>query len=136
MLRGVLAFQYSGEVFPWSERKASCQVRGGGRPCPRLKQLCQIFQISQVSISFVSVCVLSQQSPGCKFPILLLSTYSCFRSTTFLNACIMHGYFTMVRTRALRTMNRAHSVAKKPFRFPLSAVARMLAFPNPRKVSQ
>lgn len=58
-----------------------------------------------------------------------------YRTTTFLNACIMHGYFTMVRTRALRTMNRAHSVVRKPTPFPLSTVAKMLAFPNPRKVS-
>lgn len=66
-------------------------------------------------------------------PIFL---YLFSRNTTFLNACIMHGYFTMVRTRALQTMNRAHSVARKSIPFPLSAVAEMLAFPNPRKVSQ
>ena len=61
--------------------------------------------------------------------------FSYLRKTTFLNACIMHGYFTVVRIQALKTMNRAHSVAKKPVSFPLSAVAKMLAFPNAMKVS-
>ena len=47
----------------------------------------------------------------------------------------MHGYFTLVRMRALKTMNRAHSVMRKSASFPLSAVAKMLAFQNDRKVS-
>ena len=62
-------------------------------------------------------------------------TFLLFSQTTFLNACIMHGYFTLVRTQALKTINRAHSVVRKPTPFPLSQVANMLAFPDARKVS-
>ena len=40
-----------------------------------------------------------------------------------------------MRMRALKTMNRAHSVMRKSAPFPLSAVAKMLAFQNDRKVS-
>ena len=76
----------------------------------------------------------------CAYIIFYIHVFSictdfCSRNTTFLNACIMHGYFTMERTGALKTLNRAHSIAKKSAPFPLSVVARMLAFPNDRKVS-
>ncbi|KAL3853116.1 hypothetical protein ACJMK2_016691 [Sinanodonta woodiana] len=47
---------------------------------------------------------------------------------SFMNACIMHRYFTQVRSRALITMMKSYSMSSKPAQIPLTELVRVLAF--------
>lgn len=59
-----------------------------------------------------------------------------YRSATYLNACMLHRYFNLARARALRVLNRSHTVPKKPTAFPLSHLTKILAFNDKEKVLQ
>ena len=56
------------------------------------------------------------------------------RSATFLNSCLLHRYFFVVRVRGLRILNRAHSMQKRLTPFPLQDLTRMLAFTDEAEV--
>ncbi|XP_038051495.1 germinal-center associated nuclear protein-like isoform X2 [Patiria miniata] len=57
--------------------------------------------------------------------------YKLLRSTTYLNACIMHRYFMQVRNMALDVMNKAYTVSQtRGSRFPLAKITTTLAFDN------
>ncbi|KAK3581304.1 hypothetical protein CHS0354_033043 [Potamilus streckersoni] len=47
---------------------------------------------------------------------------------SFMNACIMHRYFTQVRSQALITMMKSYSMPSKPAQIPLTELVRVLAF--------
>jgi len=57
------------------------------------------------------------------------------RNCSFLNACLLHRYFSVVRVKGLRVMNRSHSMQKKPVPFPLRDLARMMAFSDEEEVN-
>lgn len=51
------------------------------------------------------------------------------RSSSYLNSCILHGYFGQVRRRALQVMNIAYTFSpQRPTLFPLEEVVRLLLF--------
>ncbi|KAI0211053.1 Germinal-center associated nuclear protein [Lamellibrachia satsuma] len=50
------------------------------------------------------------------------------QSATFLSACIMHRYFTQVRTKALTIIMKAYCVPGRVIQYPLSDIVRHLAF--------
>ncbi|XP_067683402.1 germinal-center associated nuclear protein-like [Haliotis asinina] len=50
------------------------------------------------------------------------------KESSFLNACIIHRYFTQVRSRALQTMIKAFGGKKS--QFPLTELVRILSFDN------
>ena len=53
--------------------------------------------------------------------------FKLLKSASYLNACIMHRYFTQVRRSALRVMTKAYS-PKEPF--PVPVLQDLLAFGN------
>ncbi|KAL5015301.1 hypothetical protein ScPMuIL_009571 [Solemya velum] len=50
------------------------------------------------------------------------------REASFLNACILHRYFTQVRTRALASLVKAYGVGTKGSQYPLDELVRVLSF--------
>ncbi|XP_040213533.1 germinal-center associated nuclear protein [Rana temporaria] len=51
------------------------------------------------------------------------------RSSSYLNSCILHGYFGQIRRRALQVMNIAYTFSpQRPTLFPLEEVVRLLLF--------
>ena len=66
--------------------------------------------------------------------VFLLTLYL-LRVATFLNSCILHRYFDLVRTKAFKVLNHTHTSAKRPTEFPLDDLSRMLAFENNEEVT-
>uniref|UniRef100_A0A3B4AL85 Germinal-center associated nuclear protein n=1 Tax=Periophthalmus magnuspinnatus TaxID=409849 RepID=A0A3B4AL85_9GOBI len=50
------------------------------------------------------------------------------QSASYLSSCLLHGYFNQVRSRALKTLNMAHTVGPRSTTFPLDDIVRMLMF--------
>lgn len=51
------------------------------------------------------------------------------QSASYLNACLLHGYFNQIRKDALRALNVAYTVStQRATAFPLDGVVRMLLF--------
>lgn len=57
--------------------------------------------------------------------------FKLLKSASYLNACIMHRYFTQVRSRALRTMTRAYRSQES---YPLQELLDLLAFEDKEEV--
>lgn len=52
------------------------------------------------------------------------------RSTTYLNACILHGYFYQVRSQAFKVLRNACSILDKYECYPAADLTRQLGFTN------
>lgn len=52
------------------------------------------------------------------------------RKTTYLNACLLHRYFSQVRIKALHTILKAYCIPNRSEQFPLSELIHILAFEN------
>ena len=57
--------------------------------------------------------------------------FKLLRSASYLNACIMHRYFTQVRSRALQTMTKAYR-PQEPY--PQQALLNLLTFEDKEEV--
>ena len=82
-----------------------------------------------------------RNSPEVKFALEVFSSlnssnfvrfFKLLKSATYLNACIIHRYFTQVRRNALKVMTRAYS-PKEPY--PLQVLQDLLAFEDQDEVS-
>ncbi|XP_068090216.1 germinal-center associated nuclear protein [Hyperolius riggenbachi] len=79
-----------------------------------------------------------RNSAEVKFAVQVFSAFSSsnyvrffklVHSTTYLNSCILHGYFTQIRRTALRTLNIAYTVSpQRSSLFPLEEMVRLLMF--------
>jgi hypothetical protein len=83
-----------------------------------------------------------RNSPEVKFALEVFSSlnshnfvrfFKLVKSASYLNACIMHRYFTQVRRSALRVMTKAYS-PKEPY--PLQVLQYLLAFEDKDEVSR
>ncbi|XP_074593118.1 RRM_XMAS2 and SAC3_GANP domain-containing protein xmas [Brevipalpus obovatus] len=52
------------------------------------------------------------------------------RSTTYLNACVLHGYFYQVRSQAFKVLRNACSILDKYECYPAADLTRQLGFTN------
>lgn len=57
------------------------------------------------------------------------------KSASYLASCLLHRYFNQVRSRALKTLNVAHTVGTRSTLFPLDDIVRMLMFRNREEAS-
>ncbi|XP_048193075.1 germinal-center associated nuclear protein-like [Perognathus longimembris pacificus] len=58
------------------------------------------------------------------------------RAAPYLSACLLHRHFDLVRRRALAALNVAYTASvRRPARFPLDDVARMLLFADTREAA-
>ena len=82
-----------------------------------------------------------RNSPEVKFALEVFSSlnssnfvrfFKLLKSATYLNACIIHRYFTQVRRNALKVMTRAYS-PNEPY--PLQVLQDLLAFEDQDEVS-
>ncbi|XP_033121613.1 germinal-center associated nuclear protein-like isoform X2 [Anneissia japonica] len=72
------------------------------------------------------------------FTALNSNNYVCFfklvKSATYLNACVLHRYFTQIRSSALETMVKAYSTARGGS-YPLIDFVRQLIFEDEKEAS-
>ncbi|XP_030013814.1 germinal-center associated nuclear protein [Sphaeramia orbicularis] len=50
------------------------------------------------------------------------------KAASYLASCLLHRYFNQVRTKALKTLNMAHTVGPRSTLFPVDDIVRMLMF--------
>lgn len=54
---------------------------------------------------------------------------------SYLGSCLLHRYFNQVRTKALKTLNMAHTVGPRSTLFPVDDIVRMLMFRDAAEAS-
>ncbi|XP_023217239.1 germinal-center associated nuclear protein-like [Centruroides sculpturatus] len=58
------------------------------------------------------------------------------RKTTYLNACLLHRYFSQVRIKALHTILKAFCIPNRPEQFPMLELKHILAFESVNDVKE
>ncbi|XP_038127205.1 germinal-center associated nuclear protein isoform X2 [Cyprinodon tularosa] len=78
-----------------------------------------------------------RKSPEVKFAVQAFAAVSSnnfvrffklVKRASYLSGCLLHRYFNQVRSRALKTLNWAHTVGPRSTPFPVDDIVRMLMF--------
>ncbi|CAJ1078722.1 germinal-center associated nuclear protein isoform X1 [Xyrichtys novacula] len=80
-----------------------------------------------------------RRSPEVKFAVQAFTAvnsnnfvrfFKLVKGASYLASCLLHRYFNQVRTKALKTLNMAHTIGPRSTAFPVDDVVRMLMFQN------